>query len=150
MVRVDTGAGVNCMIEKTFNELFPEVQSSVCPHEIQNIRKSVANILIPGQFCTYLEFRDEKYLNTFIVTNVNDCSKLLSYGATFRMGALLPHYQQEIVVKGDSVPHFSKMNGAKTGTSTPNGRSMGMSNSISYVNTGNGTESGTPSGTDTE
>ena len=31
VVRVDTGADVNCMNEKTFNELFPEVQLSVCP-----------------------------------------------------------------------------------------------------------------------
>ena len=35
-VRVDTCADVNCMNEKTFNELFPGVQLSVCPHEIQN------------------------------------------------------------------------------------------------------------------
>ena len=56
VVRVDIGADVNCMNEKTFNELFPEVQLSVCPHEIQNFRNSVADISIPGQFCTYLEF----------------------------------------------------------------------------------------------
>ena len=31
VVRVDTGTDVNCMNEKTFNELFPEVQLSVCP-----------------------------------------------------------------------------------------------------------------------
>ena len=37
VVRVDTGADVNCMNEKTFNELFPEVQLSVCPREIQNL-----------------------------------------------------------------------------------------------------------------
>ena len=73
VVRVDTGADVNCMNEKTFNELFPEVQLSVCPHEIQNFGDSVADISILGQFHTYLEFRGEKYLNTFIVTNVNDC-----------------------------------------------------------------------------
>ena len=29
VVRVDTGANVNCMNEKTFNEIFPEVH----PHE---------------------------------------------------------------------------------------------------------------------
>ena len=29
VVRVDTGADINCMNEKTFNELFPEVQLSV-------------------------------------------------------------------------------------------------------------------------
>ena len=36
VVRVDTGADINCMNEKTFNELFSEVELSVCPHEIQN------------------------------------------------------------------------------------------------------------------
>ena len=76
VVRVDTGADVNCMNEKTFNELFPEVQLSVCPHEIQNFRNSVADISILKQFRTYLEFRDEKYLNTFVVTNANDCLEM--------------------------------------------------------------------------
>ena len=36
VVRVDTGAAVNHMNEKTFKEHFPEIQLSVCPHEIQN------------------------------------------------------------------------------------------------------------------
>ena len=65
MVRVDTGADVNCMNEKTFNELFPEVLLSVCPHEIQNFGNSIADMSILRQFCTYLEFRGEKYLNTY-------------------------------------------------------------------------------------
>ena len=106
VVRLDTGADVNCMNEKTFNELFPEVELSVCPHEIQNFGNSVAEISILGQFRTYLEFRDEKYQNTFIVTNVNDCPNLLSYGATFRMGVLLPNYPEENIVKGENVPNF--------------------------------------------
>ena len=61
----------------------------------------------------YLEFRGEKYLNTFIVTNVNDCSNLLSYGATFRMGVLLHNSPEMNIVKGENVPNL-KMN---TGTS---------------------------------
>ena len=86
MVRVDTGADVNCMNEKTFNERFPEVQLFVCPHEIQNFGNSIADISILGQFCTYLEFRGEKYLNNFYSHKFeNDCPNLLSYGATFRM-----------------------------------------------------------------
>ena len=51
-VRVDTGADVNCMNEKTFNELFPEVELSVCPHEIQNFGNSIADISILVQFHT--------------------------------------------------------------------------------------------------
>ena len=99
VVRVDIGTDVNCMNEKTFNELFPEVELSVCPHEIQNFRNSIADISILGRFCIYLEFRGERYLNTFIVTNANDCPNLLSHGATFRMGVLLPNYPEENIVK---------------------------------------------------
>ena len=98
VVRVDTGADVNCMNEKTFKKLFPKVKLSVCPHEIQNFGNSVADTSILGQFRTYLQFRGEKYLNTFIVTNANDCPNLLSHGATFRMGVLLPKYPEENVV----------------------------------------------------
>ena len=73
VVRLDTGADVNCMNEKTFKRPFPKVKLSVCPHEIQNFGNSVIDISILGQFCTYLQFRGEKYVNTFIVTNANNC-----------------------------------------------------------------------------
>ena len=117
VVRVDTGAGVNCMNEKMFNELFPEVELSVCPHKIQNFGNSIADISILGQFYTYLEFRGEKYLNTFIVTNANDCPNLLSYGATFRMGVLLPNYPEENIVEGENVPNFKGNTDTSDGTS---------------------------------
>ena len=98
-VRVDMGADVNCMNEKTFRKLFPKVELSVCPHSIQNFGNSTADVCILGQFHTYLQFRGRKYLNTFIVTNTNDCPNLLSHGATFRMGVLVPNYPEENVVK---------------------------------------------------
>ena len=116
VVRVDTGADVNCMNEKTFKKLFPKVKLSVCPYEIQNFGNLIADISILGQFRTYLQFRGEKYLNTFIVTNANNCPNLLSHGATFRMGVLLPNYPEENVVKGENVPNFKF--GTSTGTST--------------------------------
>ena len=72
VVRVDTGADVNCMNKKTFKKLFPRVKLSVCPNEIQNFGNSVTDISMLGQFHTYLQFRGEKYLNTFIFTNAND------------------------------------------------------------------------------
>ena len=120
VVRVDTGTDVNCMNENTFKKLFPEVKLSVCPHEIQNFGNSVADISILGQFHTYLQFRGEKYLNTFIVTNANDCPNLLSHGATFRMGVLLPNYPEENVVKacGENVPNFKYSTSTSTSTGT--------------------------------
>ena len=127
VVRVDTGADVNCMNEKTFKKLFPEVKLSVCPHEIQNFGNSVADISILGQFRTYLQFRGEKYLNTFIVTNANDCPNLFSHGATFRMGVLLPNYTKENVVKacGENVPNFKYI--------TPTGTSTGTSSNVFQI-----------------
>ena len=104
------------MNEKTFKRLFPKVKLSVCPHKIQNFGNSVADISILGQFCMYLQFRGEKYLNTFIFTNANDCPNLLSHGATSRMGVLLSNYPEENVVRGEKVPNF-KIN-ASEGTSS--------------------------------
>ena len=98
-VSIDTGADVNCMNEKTFRKLFPKVELSVCPHNIQNFGNSTADIYILGQFRTYLKFRGKKYLNTFVVTNANDCPNILSHGAIFRMGVLVPNYLEENIVK---------------------------------------------------
>ena len=98
-VSIDTGADVNCMNEKTFKKLFPEVDLSVCPHSIQNFGNSTADVYILGQFRTYLKFRGRKYLNTFIVTNANDSPNILSHGAIFRMGILVPNYPEENMVK---------------------------------------------------
>ena len=94
--------------------LFPKVKLSVCLHEIQHFGNSVADISILGQFCTYLQFRGEKYLNTFIINNANDCPNLLSHGATFRMGVLLPNYPEENVVKGENVYNFKINTGASS------------------------------------
>ena len=98
-ISINTGADVNCMNEKTFQKLFPEVDLSVCPHSIQNFGNSTADVYILGQFRTYLKFRGQKYLNTFIVTNANDCPSILSHGAIFRMGILVPNYPEENMVK---------------------------------------------------
>ena len=98
-VSIDTGADVNCMNEKTFKKLFPEVDLSVCPHSIQNFGNSTADVYILGRFRTFLRFRGRKYLNTFIVTNANDCPNILSHGAIFRMGILVPNYPKENMVK---------------------------------------------------
>ena len=64
-VRVDTGADVNCMNEKTFRRLFPKVELSVCPHNIQNFGNSTADIYILGQFLYILAVQGKKVLEHF-------------------------------------------------------------------------------------
>ena len=63
-------------------------------------------------------------MNTFIVTNTNDCPNLLSHGATFGMSALLPNYPEKNVVKscGENVPNFK----CNTSTSTSTGTSSNV------------------------
>ena len=56
-------------------------------------------------------------MNTFIVTNANDCPNLLSHGATLIMGVLLPNYPEENVVKGENVPNFNTSTSTTTGSS---------------------------------
>ena len=59
-------------------------------------------------------------MNTFIVTNANDCHNLLSHGATFKMVVLLPNYTKENVVKacGENVPNFKYNTSTSTSTGT--------------------------------
>ena len=75
-------------------------------------------ILYWDSFALTCSFRGEKYLNTFIVTSANDCPNLLSHGATFRMGILLPNHTEEKVVKEENVPNFNTSTGTSTGTSS--------------------------------
>ena len=63
-----------------------------------------------------LAVQGRKVPESFIVTNANDCPNLLSHGATFRMGLLLPNYLEENVVKGENIPNFKF--GTSAGTST--------------------------------
>ena len=124
VVRVDTGADVNCMNEKTFKKLFPKVELSVCPQQDTELWKLSCRHFYTGTVLHLLAVQGEKYLNTFIVTNVNDWPNLLSHGATFRMGVLLPNYLEENVVKscGENVPNFK----FSTSTSTSTGTSLNV------------------------
>ena len=58
VVRVDTGADVNCMNVKTFKKLFPKVKLSVCPYEIQNFETRLQ--IFPYWVSShYLQFREK-------------------------------------------------------------------------------------------
>ena len=45
VVRVDTGADVNCMNEKIFKKLFPEVKLSVCPMRYRTLETRLQTFL---------------------------------------------------------------------------------------------------------
>ena len=96
----------NCLLKYSWMSVPTRYRTLETQQQTQNFGNSTADISILGQFQTYLQFKGKKYLNTFIVTNANDCPNLLSNGATFRMGVLKPNYPRENVVQGDEVPNF--------------------------------------------
>ena len=73
-VSIDTGADVNCINEKTFKKLFPEVELSVCRHSIQNFGNSTAdfsvnfvnlvNLLLV--YALYLSLQNRRDVKVFI------------------------------------------------------------------------------------
>ena len=65
VVRVDTGADVNCMNEKTFKKLFPKVKLSVCPHEIQNFWKLSCRHFYTGTVLHLLAVQGRKVIEHF-------------------------------------------------------------------------------------
>ena len=92
IVRVDTGADVNCMNEKIFLALFPKVKLKWCLHVLQNFGNSAADVQVLGKFQAFLFFKRVKYQNTFVVTDASNSPNLLSHQATFRMGILKACY----------------------------------------------------------
>ena len=65
VVRVDTGADVNCMNEKTFRRLFPKVKLSVCPYEIQNFWKLDCRYFYTGSVSHILAVQGRKVSEHF-------------------------------------------------------------------------------------
>ena len=63
-VSIDTGADVNCMNEKTFKKLFPEVGLSVCRHSIQSFGNSTADFY--SEFCKSCKFTISVRIVSFI------------------------------------------------------------------------------------
>ena len=94
----DTNESYTCYLRNSILEVV-DGATEKWDLQITTTSETWKDIYILGQFRTYLQFRGRKYLNTFIVTNANDCPNILSHGATFRMGVLVPNYPEENVVK---------------------------------------------------
>ena len=63
VVRVDTGADVNCMNEKTFKKLFPKVKLSVCPMRYRTLENQCSHFYTGT--VSHLQFQGRKVLEYF-------------------------------------------------------------------------------------
>ena len=85
ILQADTGADMNAIDKKTFNEVFPDVELEESTHVLQNFDKRLIKPI--GSFRCFLRWKDHKYRVKFEVMGI-DTPNLLSRETTFLMGIL--------------------------------------------------------------
>ena len=124
LLKADTGADVNLMNRKTFNQLFGETKEVLKPTSIkmENYGNTAAKVL--GMFHAFLRWKDKVYKQLFYMTDCDRSPNLLSRDACYILGVLKLCYTVENTSsptvnaskKGDVVAKsflHQKMNGSE-------------------------------------
>ena len=134
LLKADTGADVNLMNRKTFNQLFGEAKEVLKPTPIKMENYGNTAVKVLGMFHAFLRWKDKVYRQLFYVTDCDRSPNLLSRDACYILGVLKPCYTVEKTTskntttkttssptvnastKGDVVAksfHHQKMNGSE-------------------------------------
>ena len=123
LLKADTGADVNLMNRKTFNQLFGGAKEvlKLTPIKMENYGNTAVKVL--GMFHAFLRWKDKVYRQLFNVTDCDRSPNLLSRDACYILGVLKPCYTVENTSsptvnaskKGDVAKsfHHQKMNGSE-------------------------------------
>ena len=128
LLKADTGADVNLMNRKTFNQLFGGAKEvlRLTPIKMENYGNTAVKVL--GMFHAFLRWKDKVYRQLFYMTDCDRSPNLLSRDACYILGVLKPCYTVENTTKNTSSPtvnastkgdvaarsfHHQKMNGSK-------------------------------------
>ena len=94
LLKADTGADINLMNRKTFNQLFGESKVlKPTPIKIENYGNTAVKVL--GMFHAFLRWKDKVYRQLFYVTDCDRSPNLLSRDACYTLGVLKPCYMVE-------------------------------------------------------
>ena len=85
ILQADTGADINAINKRTFNELFPDVELEELTQILQNFDKRLIKPI--GSFRCFLRWKGHKYTVKFEVMGI-ETPNLLSRETTFLMGIL--------------------------------------------------------------
>ena len=88
-LEADTGADVNAINKKTFDQLFPEVKLEESTFLLQNFEKQLVKPI--GSFRCFLRWKDHKYRVRIEVMGI-DTPNVFSRETTFLMGILEKYY----------------------------------------------------------
>ena len=95
LLKADTGADVNLMKRKTFNQLFGEAKGvlQLAPIKMENYGNTAVKVL--GMFHVFLRWKDKVYKQLFYMTDCDRSPNLLSRDACYTLGVLKPCYTVE-------------------------------------------------------
>ena len=95
LLKADTGADVNLMNRKTFNQLFGEAKEvlKLTPIKMEHYGNTAVKVL--GMFYAFLRWKDKVYRQLFYVTDCDRSPNLLSRDACYILGILKPCYTVE-------------------------------------------------------
>ena len=95
LLKADTGADVNLMNRKTFNQLFGEAKEvlKLTPIKMENYRNTAVKLL--GMFHAFLGWKDKIYKQLFYMKDCDRSPNLLSRDACYILGVLKPCYTVE-------------------------------------------------------
>ena len=107
LLKADTGADVNLMNRKTFNQLFGEAKVlQPTPIRMENYGNTAVKVL--GMFHAFLRWKDKVYKQLFYVTDCDRSPNLLSRDACYTLGVLKPCYTVENSTTSTNCTHASK------------------------------------------
>ena len=106
LLKADTGADVNLMNRKTFDQLFGETKVlQPTPIRMENYGNTAVKVL--GMFHAFLRWKDRVYKQLFYVTDCDRSPNLLSRDACDTLGVLKPCYAVENSTDSTDSTHAS-------------------------------------------
>ena len=95
LLKADTGADVNLMNRKTFDQLFGQAKGvlQLTPIRMENYGNTAVKVL--GMFHAFLRWKDKVYKQLFYMTDCDRSPNLLSRDACYTLGVLKPCYTVE-------------------------------------------------------
>ena len=93
LLKADTGADVNLINRRTFDQLFDSKVLKPTPIRMENYGNSTVKVL--GMFHAFLRWKERVYNQLFYVTDCDRSPNLLSRDACYTLGVLKPCYTVE-------------------------------------------------------
>ena len=95
LLKADTGADVNLMNRKTFDQLFGGAKEVLKPTPIKMENYGNTAVKVLGMFHAFLRWKDKVYRQSFYMTDCDRSPNLLSRDACYILGVLKPCYTVE-------------------------------------------------------